>query len=560
MAGLASKKTKPERKCYGKFSSIEALKAATSAHISGEIKDAELLYKQVIKMSGMDSVAFANLGVIYKQKVQLDKALSATLKAIEIEPGNAGIHMNLGSILQDQGKLKQALSATLKAIELQPDYSEAHKNLGGILKDQGELDQALNSTLKAIELKPDNVDAYINLGFIFLERGQLDKAHAEISKAIELNPDDAVAHIMLGRIEEANGNLCKTKQLYSRSIEINPHQGWAYFEISKNLLSAEEAISILELIDGLSEAQFLPNEKMLLAFASSNCHHRLNEFSKSAINLSVANDIKLMLRASEKNSHISSTERMLKPGEYHCATSSTCGKGRIFIVGMPRCGSTLVESILSVNSLAVDLGETKALSKAIIKIRTNENTSPCCTLEEFYLDQLKISSEIPEISLDKQLYNYMNSGIIARSMPAARIIHCRRNPLDNILSMFRANLTNGNNYTSSLEDSAEVLISQEQAMKHFKHLFPSSIYTLSYESLVNDPHHEIRRLLAWLEWDWNDDYLEPHKSSRSINTASVIQARKPINNKSVGGWKNYAEMLEPARRLLVDSGLFANDI
>ena len=97
-------------------------------------------------------------------------------------------------------------------------------------------------------------------------------------------------------------------------------------------------------------------------------------------------------------------------------------------------------------------------------------------------------------------------------------------------------------------------------MMHFKDLFPSAIYTLSYETLVNDPDHEIRRLVAWLEWDWNDDYLEPHKNTRSINTASVIQARKPINNKSVGGWKNYAEMLEPARRLLVDSGLFTNEI
>ena len=97
-------------------------------------------------------------------------------------------------------------------------------------------------------------------------------------------------------------------------------------------------------------------------------------------------------------------------------------------------------------------------------------------------------------------------------------------------------------------------------MMHFKCLFPSAIYTLSYETLVNDPDHEIRRLVAWLEWDWNDDYLEPHLTTRSINTASVIQARQPISNKSVGGWSKYAEMLEPARRVLIESGLFDNEI
>ncbi len=199
MAGLASKKTKPERKSYSKFSSAEVLKAAKSAHISGEIKDAESLYKQVIKMSGMDSVAFANLGVIYKQKVQLDKALSATLKAIEIEPGNAGIHMNLGSILQDQGKLKQALSATLKAIELQPDYAEAHKNLGGILKDQGELDQALDATLKAIGLKPGSGPAIENM-IVLLQISRPKEGSINILK---------VADSKLRRLEIPGGNSGK---------------------------------------------------------------------------------------------------------------------------------------------------------------------------------------------------------------------------------------------------------------------------------------------------------------------------------------------------------------
>ena len=97
-------------------------------------------------------------------------------------------------------------------------------------------------------------------------------------------------------------------------------------------------------------------------------------------------------------------------------------------------------------------------------------------------------------------------------------------------------------------------------MRHFKQHYPVSIFTLSYEALVNEPQQQIQQLISWLEWDWNEFYLEPHKSTRVINTASVIQARQPINNKSVGGWKNYAEMLEPARRILIESGLFKSEI
>ena len=142
-------------------------------------------------------------------------------------------------------------------------------------------------------------------------------------------------------------------------------------------------------------------------------------------------------------------------------------------------------------------------------------------------------------------------------MPGAKIIHATRNPLDNILSMLKANLVVGNNFTASAEDSAMVIIEQEKLMRAFKKLLPHKIYTYSYDKLVENPQAETRKLLTWLGFDWSENYLDFHKNKQVINTASVMQARQPISNKSVGGWKNYSLLIEPARQLLLESNLFS---
>ena len=154
---------------------------------------------------------------------------------------------------------------------------------------------------------------------------------------------------------------------------------------------------------------------------------------------------------------------------------------------------------------------------------------------------------------DKQLYNFMRINWIATCMPAAKIIHCRRNPMDNILSMYRSNLAAGNNYTSSPEEAAKVLVAQEQAMQIQKKRHPEKIFTFDYDQFVNAPEFNLRKLLGWLDLEFNEICLHPEESTRRVNTVSVMQARKPISNKSVGGWKNYEILLKSALKIIQES-------
>ena len=233
------------------------------------------------------------------------------------------------------------------------------------------------------------------------------------------------------------------------------------------------------------------------------------------------------------------------------------GVGKIFIVGVPRCGSTLLESVLSTDSNIRDLGETKALSQAVAQITSEISTKEINnSLSNAYSEKTRETLAKQTHTVDKNLYNFVLAETISRTMPSAKIIHCRRHPLDNILSMLRSNLQAGNNYTSDPLDAAKFLIFQEEMMNRFKSKFEKNIFTFDYDAFISNPEKTLRPLIDWLGLEWNEKFLHPEANHRLINTASVIQARKPINNKSLGGWMNYIELLKPAEIVLRESGLF----
>ena len=152
----------------------------------------------------------------------------------------------------------------------------------------------------------------------------------------------------------------------------------------------------------------------------------------------------------------------------------------------------------------------------------------------------------------------MYTGIIANKIPNSKIIHCYRNPLDNILSIYRAYFTRGNQYSSSLVDCTNVYLDQEEIMRKYKNKFRSKIYDLNYDLLVCNPEEEIKSLISWLGWEWNDAYLSPHLNKRPVFTASRVQVRSPMNSKSIGGWKNYKDMLKPSIEILIKSERYQN--
>ena len=194
------------------------------------------------------------------------------------------------------------------------------------------------------------------------------------------------------------------------------------------------------------------------------------------------------------------------------------------------------------------------MPRAIKQISDLDGRESPAGLSDVYLREIKKSAQDALLTVDKNLYNYQRVGHIIRGMPAAKIIHCRRDPLDNILSMLRSNLRRGNNFTSDPLDAAKFILSHQRLIDRFSSNHKNQIYTFNYDDFANSPESTIRPLIQWLGLPWSRTYLHPEKNQRIVNTASAIQVRKPINNLSVEGWKRYRDILDPARIFLDANG------
>ena len=434
---------------------------------------------------------------------------------------NYRVFSNYGTFLKEIGKYKEAELELKKAIALNPKYANAHYNLAGLFIDQGNLEDAEIHLRKAIKFKSDFANAFYNLGFILKDLGKLKEAKSYTNKALEINPHFTDAYLSLSNMQESDENQKWHKQLFSGSLVKNKNN--------------RELVNIL--------------------FARSNILHKQGNYKKSAENLIAANDLKLKMNKSIAELLIDKTNKLKISSDNYQKNNQEFLNDHlpIFIVGLPRCGSTLVESIISLNSKVRALGEVNIFEESY---REHKQSNQKINLKDLYFKNSRIEEHKNKTTTNKWLFNYQYAGIIANSMPNAKIIHCYRNPLDNILSIYRAHFSIGNSFSSSLIDCAEVYCDQEKIMKYYKKEFRTQIYDLNYDELVTNPLVEIKSLILWLGWKWNELYLSPHLNSRKVLTRSNVQVRSPINSKSIGGWKNYKDMLQPSLEILIKNGYY----
>ena len=431
------------------------------------------------------------------------------------------VFSNYGIFLNEIGKQKEAELKLRKAISLNPNYANAYYNLAVLFIGQGNFEKAELKLRKAISLNPSYANAYYNLGFILKDLGRLQEAVSFYQKVLDIDPQFTDAYLSLSTIQVSDKDQKWHNQLFSESLLENKNN--------------RELVNIF--------------------FARSNIFHRKCKYQESAENLISANNIKLRMHKSEANLLIDKTKKLKKSSDNYERNNQKFENYpmSIFIVGLPRCGSTLIESIISLNSTVKDLGEVNIFEKSYMEYKQSGKK---IELSEIYWKKLAKNNN--KTTTNKWLFNYQYAGIIAKAIPNAKIIHCYRNPLDNILSIYRAHFGTGNNFSSSLVDSAEIYLDQEEIMKIYKKEFKNLIYTLNYDELVTNPSEEIKSLIAWLGWSWNDLYLSPHLNNRAVSTRSNVQVRSPINEKSLGGWKNYKEMLRPAMEIISQKDKYKN--
>jgi len=555
----------------------------------GRLEEAEASYRKAIILKLDYAEAHSNLAVILQKLIRLDEAEENCRKAIILKPDYAEAHSNLGNILKEQGRLKDAEANYRKAIILKPDLAEAHSNLGNILKEQGRLKDAVANYRKAITLKPDLAEAHSNLGVILKELGRLKEAEANYRKAIILKPDYAEAHSNLGITLQEQGRLEEAETSYKKAITLKPDLAETYNNLGITLQEQgrlEEAETNLgkaiTLKPDFAEAhrhltvlkkfytqdqQYLKMQELLLSkniseeercninfglakasedledFEQAFQHYREgNEQRKKLLNYDMIQDIELFkqLKSSypriEQNSlEVDNLANKLMP---------------IFIVGMPRSGTTLVEQIISSHPQVTGAGELSFADHFGKSIAIGSSAIDKDSILNFrvkYLTKLKNISNGNLIVTDKMPQNFRYIGLLAAAFPEAKIVHVKRNPAAVCWSNYKQYFANKNlSYSYGLGDTISYHKLYENLMQFWGNLLGKRIYNLDYEMLTEDQENETRKLINYISLNWEEKCLYPQDNMRPVHTASDIQVRKKIYQGSSQQWGKYKPFLNGA--------------
>lgn len=459
-----------------------------------------------------------------------DKAKDSYKRALALNPNQPELHNNLGIVLHKIGDLPGAVAAQRKALALHPNYPEAHNNLGMVLAEQGDLEEAIGLFEKALSLQPGFTEALDNLSRALKSQGDNLIHHGDIKGALERY---TVA------LKKGTGEA-KTYLAYAEATKIKPEDPF---------LSSMHAIA--------AKPDLPKDQGAVIHFALAKAMFDLGETEQAFVHLHAGNALRkafLNYDFSEDQQRFSDIKTYFgmvadQPSRYF----DDLGFTPVFILGMPRSGSTLTEQILASHSHCYGAGELYDLTSHAVETTWYTDERQPQTFEAIralYKESVSKLSDKP-IIVDKMPFNFRIAGFIAEALPEAKIIHTRRSPeaicWSNYRKLFNAT---GTGFTCNMEDIARYHGLYEDLMAFWHQKYPGRIYDLDYEMLTEDFENQTRRLLDHIGLQFEESVFEFHKTKREVTTASATQVRQALYTGSSRSWEKYRDYLKPMLDIL----------
>jgi hypothetical protein len=466
--------------------------------------------------------------------------------------------MDQASALRNAGRVGEAIAAYQRLLQANPDLSDSWYNLGWLQKQARLFEEALSSYRQALDrevAEPEEV--HLNRAVILSDHlGRPEEALGELEAALALNPDYVPALLNLGNLHEDRGDRVAAHTAYQRALSVDPANALALARLAG--VSDEAGGPLVErLRAAIGRSPANPAEQADLGFALGRLLDLGGDFdgafqAYSDANRASAASYGPAFRGYDRGAHEQFVDRLVatfpKPAVQRPASG---GQVPLFICGMFRSGSTLVEQILAGHSRVTAGGELD-LIPALIAAEIRPYPEALAAAGPRVLEGLrgKYLAAIPAagdgtIVTDKRPDNFLHIGLIKAMFPEARIVHTKRNPLDNLLSLYFLHLDPAMAYALDLADAAHWHGQYRRLMAHWLSLYGDDIFDVDYDDLVREPRPMIERLLEFIGLDWEDECLAFHSSQSVVKTASVWQVRKPLYTRSSGRWKNYERHLRP---------------
>jgi len=513
--------------------------------------------KELNKKYPNEPLLFNLIGACYKGLGHLEGAAKMFQAAVAIKPSYAEAHFNLGAILKELGQNTSAVESYKKAIAITPNYPDAHNNLGTALHDLGQLEAAIESLKWAVAYKYDFAEAHNNLGNVLNEYGRVEAAIKCFEKAIAVKPDYAKAYFNLAIAHKDLGN----KEAYLNSIEktvsIKPEWGDAHLHLSrvKNYKKNDPQLAVMHSF--LSSNSLSVIDRIGFNFALAHAYEKLENYDEQFKFLNEAN----RLRKEETKYFIDKDQQLFSrikdsfkfpPSAVKKSSCKSTSIRPIFILGMPRSGTSLVHQIIDSHHEVHGAGELNKLNKCVIPLlkefdnvdKKMLSESDLISIREQYLDVLSSLNVSQNIIIDKMPLNFRYVGFILTAFPEAKILHMNRNPMATCWSIYKYYF-NGNSYSYNQNDLAEYYQLYKDLMGFWSKLFPNKIYDVCYEDLTTNQEVETRKLLKYCELEWDENCLNFHTNKTAVKTTSAIQVRQKIYQGSSEVWKKYEAYLQP---------------
>jgi tetratricopeptide (TPR) repeat protein len=566
--------------------------SAVKAVSDGEPLRAEGLLGTLLSQAPDHPMALHLAGVVALQQNKRAEALPLLEKSVAIDPRNPASQCDLGFLLTSAGRHQQAEVHLREALRLKSGFPEAQLNLGNLLRVTGRRAEAERAYAQAIGLRPKFAEALTNRAIVLLDLGRASEAEAMIRRALEQRPDAPELHNLHGRILDALGRLDDALAAHRKSIALDTRRAQSYAELATTLVAygrrAEgiEQYRIALRIDPdradlrrvlgkhLDEAATLveresdyrasaPNSpaRMHLGFDLAKAYEETGEHARALQLLDEAN----LIRRRSFNYRRSDSDNAFREIEQNFTAelfARHAGAGNpdatpIFIVGMPRSGTTLVEQILASHPDVAGAGELNLLRELVTgqtggdatmdyaRMLAGMDDADFTRLGTSYVNALRGFSSTARHITDKMPGNFMLIGMIKLMLPNARIIHCVRDAADTGISIYRNFFSTHLGYAYDLGEIGHYHRLYQSLMRHWNDVLPGFVHDVSYEALVADQEGETRRLLELCGLDFRPECLEFFNTERPVHTASAAQVRKPISAASVGIAKRYGAALAP---------------
>ncbi len=533
-------------------------------------EEAITCFKSALDLDKVNHGAFNAMGLVYRDMEDLPRALECFEHAVGLMPKHAEYRMNFGAALRRYQLDGLAVEQYYEAATLKPDSLEAVVLLAEVLQQQRRYDEARECYERAMQLKPGSEELSERIGFVYLDMGDTEHALREFQQVLVQHPDRSMALLGLGRSHMEAGNSDQAAAVLESLVErySDFSAGYFYLASSRKFKPDDPIISPLQAL-----ADQTGDEKAAaigLNFALGKIYDDCKLWDKAFCHYARGNRLRNAKCDYQPDDVEAKYDLLMSVFSQEFIAShqalGTDSKLPVLIVGMPRSGTTLTEQIVSSHPQVIGAGEvaywTRASEAVPYAMHTDQSFPEC--MPSMTPDQAnEIAGKYTELLrkiagpdtdplriTDKMPHNFMYLGLIALLFPNASIIHCKRDAMDNCLSIFFQNFGGEHAYAYDLANLGHHHRQYERLMAHWHRALPGRILDINYEDTIADPEFWSRKLISHVGLEWDDACLAPHKLERTVKTASHWQVRQPIYKTSVQRWKNYEQYLGPLKEAL----------